>query len=41
MGDSFDFEHITVTVLSIDELRADELQITVRPHEKKTQDEDD
>ncbi len=41
VGDSFDFEHITVTVLTTDELRADELEITIRPHEKKSEDEDD
>lgn len=39
VGDSFDFEHITVTVLTVAELRADDLQITIRPHEKKTEDD--
>ncbi len=40
VGDSFDFEHITVTVLTTDELRAGDLQITVRPHEKKTEEDE-
>ncbi len=40
VGDSFNFEHITVTVLTVDEQRADDLQVTVRPHEKKTQDDE-
>jgi len=33
VGDSFDFEHITVTVVSTEEQRADELKVTIHPYE--------
>ncbi len=39
VGDSFDFEHITVTVLSTEEQRAGDLKVTIHPHEKAEEDE--
>lgn len=39
VGDSFDFEYITVTVLTVDELRAGDLKITVHPHEVEEDEE--
>lgn len=33
VGDTFDFEHLTVTVMSVDEQRAEEVQVVVHPKE--------
>ena len=39
VGDTFDFEHLTVTVMSVDEQRAEDIQVLVHPHKKAQEEE--